>query len=56
MELVKFKEVNLEDPFFDSLKADYKGFEEWFGRKSDNDAYIQKKNDSSLEDTEKVPL
>ena len=44
MELVKFKEVNLEDPFFDSLKADYKGFEEWFGRKSDNDAYIQKKN------------
>lgn len=43
MELVKFKEVNLEDPFFDSLKADYKGFEEWFGRKSDNDAYIQKK-------------
>ena len=49
MELVKFKEVNLEDPFFDSLKADYKGFEEWFGRKSDNDAYIQKKNDSSLQ-------
>lgn len=34
MELVKFKEVNLEDPFFDSLKADYKGFEEWFGRKA----------------------
>ena len=49
MKLVKFKEVNLDDPFFDSLKADYKGFEEWFGRKSDNDAYIQKKNDGSLQ-------
>ena len=49
MKLVKFKEVNLDDPFFDSLKADYKGFEEWFSRKSENDAYIQKKDDGSLQ-------
>lgn len=49
MELVKFKEVNLNDPFFDSLKNDYDGFEEWFCRKSNNDAYIQKKDDGSLQ-------
>ena len=49
MKLVKFKEVNLDDPFFDSLKDDYEGFEKWFGRKSNNDAYIQKKGDGSLQ-------
>ena len=27
MKLVKFKEVNLGDSFFDSLKEDYDGFE-----------------------------
>ncbi|MGY4689324.1 N-acetyltransferase [Salibacterium sp. K-3] len=34
-----FKNINLEDPFFDSLKADYNGFEEWFRRKGDEKAY-----------------
>lgn len=43
MEKVKFQQVNLEDPFFTSLKEDYNGFEDWFQRKSDSDAYIQKK-------------
>ncbi len=34
--------VELEDSFFDSLKADYKGFENWYKRKSreGNKAYI----------------
>jgi hypothetical protein len=31
----KFSEVNLEDPFFDSLKADYIEFPIWFKKKSD---------------------
>lgn len=49
MKLVKFKEVNLDDSFFDSLKNDYDGFEEWFGRKNDNDAYIQETGDGTLQ-------
>lgn len=39
----------MEDPFFTSLKEDYNGFEDWFQRKSDSDAYIQKKDDGELE-------
>lgn len=35
----KFSEVNLEDSFFDSLKADYTEFPNWFKRKSDADEY-----------------
>jgi Acetyltransferase (GNAT) family len=34
-----FKNINLSDPFFDSLKEDYKEFEEWFRRKADDKAY-----------------
>lgn len=49
MEKVKFQQVNLEDPFFTSLKEDYDGFEEWFQRKSDSEAYIQRKDDGELE-------
>lgn len=37
---VKFSDVNLEDSFFDSLRADYPGFDEWFNRKSESEAYI----------------
>lgn len=29
-----FSEVNLDDPFFDSLKYSYPGFDEWFSRKA----------------------
>lgn len=29
-----FNDVNLNDPFFDSLKEDYKGFDHWFSKKS----------------------
>lgn len=49
MEKVQFSQVNLEDPFFDSLKADYEGFEDWFLRKRDSEAYIQKKDNGELE-------
>jgi len=35
-----FAKVDLSDPFFDSLKTDYAGFEGWFVRKYDEDAYI----------------
>lgn len=36
-----FSEININDDFFQSLKDDYPGFEEWFHRKSDQDAFVQ---------------
>ncbi|MFV0289066.1 MAG: GNAT family N-acetyltransferase [Mycoplasmatales bacterium] len=38
---LKFKEINLEDAFFDTLKEDYDGFEEWFKRKSEAHCFIK---------------
>lgn len=35
-----FGEINLSDSFFDSFKEDYKGFEKWFLKKSDEIAYV----------------
>ena len=35
-----FGELDLADPFFDSLKRDYPGFEAWFNRKADKEAYV----------------
>ncbi len=36
----KFKDIDLSDSFFDSLKEDYSEFAEWFTRKSENNAII----------------
>lgn len=38
-----FGEVDINDPFFDSLKLDYPGFEEWYQRKTNahQDVYVQ---------------
>ncbi|WP_127507416.1 N-acetyltransferase [Paenibacillus humicus] len=35
-----FSEIDLADPFFDSLKGDYPGFENWFERKAQEKAYV----------------
>lgn len=35
-----FGELDLNDPFFDSFKEDYPGFEKWFIGKSDEEAYV----------------
>lgn len=40
LEYKKFNNINLNDPFFDSLKLDYKGFSDWFIRKSNEFAYV----------------
>ena len=37
---VKFGQINLKDPFFDSLRTDYQGFDKWFTRKFDDEAYV----------------
>ena len=48
--LRRFNEIDLNDPFLDSLKTDYPGFEEWFIKKSQSDAqaYVQY-NDGRLQ-------
>lgn len=35
-----FGNVNLDDPFFNTFKEAYPGFEDWFNRKSDEKAYV----------------
>jgi predicted nucleic acid-binding protein len=35
-----FGRINIDDPFFDSLKEDYPGFEDWFISKSQEEAYV----------------
>ena len=35
-----FGKININDPFFDSFKEDYQGFEKWFIKKSDETAYV----------------
>jgi predicted nucleic acid-binding protein len=37
---LRFGYINLSDAFFDSLKEDYRGFEKWFIKKFDDEAYI----------------
>ncbi|MCP1744336.1 putative GNAT family N-acyltransferase [Bradyrhizobium japonicum] len=36
----KFRALSLSDPFFDSLKAGYRGFESWFNSKADEELYV----------------
>lgn len=43
-----FGNININDPFFDSFKEDYKGFEEWFNSKADETAYICKSNNIDI--------
>lgn len=40
LEYLKFKYINLDDPFFDSLKEDYKEFPAWFAKKAEDKAYV----------------
>ena len=37
---LKFGRINHDDNFFDSLKEDYAGFDKWFIKKFDDEAYI----------------
>lgn len=49
LEYRKFSTINLDDPFFDSLKSDYVEFEDWFKKKADSSAYIFANPDGSLD-------
>ena len=41
----KFGNINLNSKFFDSLKEDYPGFDDWFRGKNQEEAYIFRNND-----------
>lgn len=43
-----FGNINLDDPFFNSFKEDYQGFEKWFNKKSDEVAYVCQSEDDDL--------
>lgn len=51
MKVHKFSDIALSDPFFDSLKADYPEFTEWYQKKSEKgtQAYIQKNEKGFLQ-------
>lgn len=40
MKHLKFKDINIDDIFFDSLKDSYKEFPIWFAKKSEEKAYV----------------
>lgn len=40
----KFNDLDLDDPFFDTLKKDYPGFENWFNRKGNENAFVVNDN------------
>lgn len=45
----KFQDISLDDLFFDTLKADYGGFKEWFTSKADKEAFTFRAYDGSLD-------
>lgn len=45
---VHFAQINLKDDFFDSFREDYPGFDNWFIKKSDEEAYITINRDNGL--------
>lgn len=47
VEKVRMGEVDLNDPFFDTLKEDYNGFEKWFNKKANDFVYITKNNSNN---------
>ena len=40
--------LNFQDPFFDSLRHDYDGFDNWLYRKSNEEAYVLINQDNYL--------
>lgn len=45
---LKFGRINLSDDFFSSLKEDYFGFDKWFIKKFDEEAYITVNSNNGL--------
>ena len=41
--------VQASDKFFDTLRADYPGFDEWLLRKADEPAYVARRDDGGID-------
>lgn len=41
-----FGELDLRDPFFDTLKEDYPGFDKWFHKKANDKVYVTANNEN----------
>jgi len=39
LRIEKFRDIDIGDPFFDTLKADYREFADWFNRKGESEAF-----------------
>lgn len=49
IQLIQFKNINLDDHFFDSLKASYKEFIYWFKKKGEEYAYVMPDDDGDIQ-------
>jgi GNAT superfamily N-acetyltransferase len=49
LRIEKFKDIDLADPFFDTLKADYPGFDAWFASKADKTAFTFRSDGGALD-------
>lgn len=49
MKKIYFGDVNLESNFFDSFRRDYKEFDSWFRKKSNDEAYICKDDKDNIQ-------
>jgi hypothetical protein len=49
LRIEKFADVNLDDPFFDTLKASYKEFSDWFRRKAESEALVLYNDNGGIE-------
>ena len=49
LKVQKFKDVNLEDEFFDSLKSGYIEFKDWFKAKSEHNALVLYNDEEKVE-------
>lgn len=49
IQLKKFHQIDLNDPFFDSLRNDYDGFNAWFTKKSAETAYLSRNDAEAID-------
>lgn len=49
IQVEQFKNIALDDPFFETLLKDYAEFPDWFASKSEENAYIIKEDDGSIQ-------
>ncbi|WP_062208058.1 GNAT family N-acetyltransferase [Aureimonas sp. AU12] len=47
LELTKFRNLSIDDPFFDSLKAGYDEFPRWFAGKADEELYVVRDDENN---------